>query len=72
MGEIGALLFFDRLGWLKAAAGERIIGMLGRNVPLRNVVGDLDRDPNTDQYGHKDDQKVSLRVIAEHLNPNNG
>jgi hypothetical protein len=64
MAKSDALLFVDRLGWLEAGgAGERIIGTLGRNVPLRSVVGDLDRDPTTDHYSRKDDQKVSLRYL---------
>jgi hypothetical protein len=51
------LVFVNCLRRLEAAgSGERVIGVLGRKVSLRNVVCDLDRDHDTDEQGHKDDQ----------------
>jgi hypothetical protein len=50
-------------GHVHALPNTRVIGMLGRKVPLGNVIGEFNRDPDTDQHGHKNDQKVSLRCL---------
>jgi hypothetical protein len=40
-------------GHVHALPNARVIGMLGRKVQLGNVIGEFNRDPDTDQHGHK-------------------